>query len=125
MVKTKRAYEPARKNDGYRILVDRLWPRGIAKSELPIDEWAKELAPSAELRKSFGHDPAKWKEFRARYRLELRAPSARAKLDELAQRARSSTVTLLYSARDEEHNNAIVLRELLEKSAAKPSRKAA
>lgn len=119
VLQIKRAYEPASKDDGYRVLIDRLWPRGIAKARFVLDQWAKELAPSTELRKSFGHDPSRWREFRARYRLELRRPEARATLEELARRARRSTVTLLYSARDEEHNNAVVLKEILEGSARK------
>lgn len=116
MIKIKRAYEPAGKSDGYRVLIDRLWPRGIKKASLPLDEWIKELAPSAELRKSFGHDPARWKEFQARYRLELRKAEARRKLEDLAERALTSTVTLVYSARDEKHNNAVVLKSLLERT---------
>jgi uncharacterized protein YeaO (DUF488 family) len=116
MIKIKRAYEPAVKGDGYRVLVDRLWPRGIKKSDLVLAEWTKDLAPSSELRKSFGHDPARWKEFRARYLRELRAPTARDKLEALAKRARRSTVTLVYSARDEEHNDAVVLKDVLDRA---------
>lgn len=115
MIKIKRAYEPARKEDGYRVLVDRLWPRGIKKSRLPYDEWAKELAPTPELRKSFGHDPAKWKGFRAQYQLELRTPSAKKQIEALAKRARRSTVTLIYAARDEEHNHALVLKDVVDR----------
>lgn len=120
MIKIKRAYEPADKEDGYRVLIDRLWPRGIKKSDLVLDEWAKGLAPSAELRKSFGHAPARWKAFRTRYRMELRAPAARQQIGDLAKLARRMTVTLVYSARDQEHNDAVVLKDILE-SAGKRS----
>lgn len=115
MVKIKRAYEPAKRQDGYRVLVDRLWPRGIRKDELEIDEWAKELAPSTELRKSFGHDPKKWREFQAKYLKELRAPEPQEKIRELAKRASKETVTLVYSAHDDEHNNAVVLLSVLDR----------
>lgn len=131
MIKMKRVYEPTGNRDGYRVLIDRLWPRGVKKSSLSLDEWSKELAPSTELRKSFGHDPAKWKAFRASYRLELRAPAAQEKLEDLAKRARKKTVTLLYSARDEDHNDAVVLKDILERRVKRPviqrkiSRKAA
>jgi uncharacterized protein YeaO (DUF488 family) len=121
MIKMKRAYEPAARGDGYRVLIDRLWPRGIKKSDLILDEWAKELAPSADLRKQFGHDPGRWKGFRARYRLELRAKASRDKIEALARRARKSTVTLVYSARDEEHNDAVVLKGILDRAIEKPS----
>jgi uncharacterized protein YeaO (DUF488 family) len=121
MIKTKRAYEPATKDDGYRVLIDRLWPRGVRKSDLVLDAWVKEIAPSAELRKSFGHEPSKWKRFSASYRAELRAPAARQFLEALAKRARRSTVTLVYSARDEEHNDAVVLRDILERMVDKMS----
>lgn len=121
MIKIKRAYEPDDKGDGYRVMVDRLWPRGIKKSKLILDEWAKELAPSSELRKSFGHDPARWKEFRSKYQLELRAEPARKKLEALAKRARRSTVTLIYSAHDEDHNNAVVLKGLLDRALKRPA----
>src|SRR5258708_6064942 len=120
MIKVKRAYEPADKSDGYRVLIDRLWPRGIRKANLPLDEWAKDLAPSSELRKSFGHDPAKWKEFRARYQLELRSQATREKFEALAKRARKTTVTLVYSARDEAHNDAVVLKSVLDRAVKKP-----
>jgi len=112
----KRAYEVAEDNDGYRVLIDRLWPRGIKKSDFVLDEWAKELAPSSELRKSFGHDPSKWKEFRTRYQMELRAPEAREKIGDLVKRARRSNVTLVYSARDEDHNDAVVLKDVIERA---------
>lgn len=113
MIRLKRAYEPASPDDGYRVLVDRLWPRGVSKEELRIDEWAKELAPSPELRVWFGHEPERWPEFRERYLLELAAPARQAALDALARRAREGTVTLVYAARDTERNGAVVLREAL------------
>ncbi len=109
MVQTRRAYEAAARDDGYRVLVDRLWPRGVNKEALALDVWAKELAPSGELRRWFGHDPARWKGFVARYRDELRAPAARDRLDDLARRAANRRVTLVYGARDERHNDALVV----------------
>ncbi len=114
MLKLKRAYEPANESDGYRVLVDRLYPRGVPKSKLKVDEWAKELAPSNELRRRFGHDPEKWREFKREYRKELTDPSKTELLASLARRARRSRVTLVYGAKDEEHNNAVVLKELIE-----------
>ena len=113
MLQIKRAYEPYQKKDGYRVLVDRLWPRGIKKEDLKIDEWAKELAPSTELRKFFNHDEHCWKEFQSRYRKELRAKEANDKLKELAHKSQNETVTLLFSAKDEKHNNAVVLQRCL------------
>lgn len=111
MVKIKRVYDPASPGDGKRILVDRLWPRGIKKEDASVDEWLKDIAPSAELRKWFGHDPAKWHDFRRRYRDEL---SQKEEIVEgLRQEAQTRTVTLLYAARDEEHNNAVVIREMV------------
>ena len=107
----KRAYDPAEPRDGYRVLVDRLWPRGVSKERARLDEWARELAPSAELRTWFGHDPERFAEFERRYRAELTAHEE--KLDELRCRAREGTLTLVYAARDEEHNDAVVLAELL------------
>jgi uncharacterized protein YeaO (DUF488 family) len=110
-VEIKRAYEPAEAADGYRILIDRLWPRGVSKEEARLDEWARDLAPSPGLRRSFGHDPDRFAEFRRRYRGELEAQEE--KLRELRGRAREGTVTLVYGARDTEHNDAVVLAELL------------
>jgi uncharacterized protein YeaO (DUF488 family) len=110
-VRLKRAYEPPEPSDGYRVLIDRLWPRGVKKEEARLDEWARELAPSSELRRWFGHDPAKFDEFRRRYREELAAQEK--KLTELRRLARKETVTLVYSARDTEHNDAVVLADLL------------
>jgi uncharacterized protein YeaO (DUF488 family) len=111
MLAIKRAYEPATRADGYRILIDRLWPRGVTKEEALLDEWAKELAPSPELRRWFGHDPARFEEFRRRYRDEL--ADQQEKLRELRGRARNGRLTLVYGARDTEHNGAVVLAELL------------
>lgn len=116
MVKLKRAYEAATRTDGYRVLIDRLWPRGKKKNDLDLDEWAKELAPSNELRKKFGHDPEQWREFVKRYRNELKSPELRDKIRELAAKAKRGTVTLVYSARDEEHNNAVVFKDLIARS---------
>jgi uncharacterized protein YeaO (DUF488 family) len=110
-VHLKRAYEPPERADGYRVLVDRLWPRGVSKAEAHLDEWARDLAPSSELRRWFGHDPARFDEFRRRYREELTAHAE--KLRELRRLARRGTLTLVYSARDSEHNDAVVLAELL------------
>lgn len=115
MIKLKRAYEPASSDDGYRVLVDRLWPRGIAKANLKIDSWEKDLGPSTELRKWFGHDPERWTEFRRRYLQELDDPGKQPLLESLADRARHGTVTLIYSARDTEHNQAVVLKEALDR----------
>jgi uncharacterized protein YeaO (DUF488 family) len=110
-VRLKRAYEPPEKTDGTRILVDRLWPRGVSKEEAKLDEWIKEIAPSSELRTWFGHDPRRWDEFRKRYRTELAEHSET--LKDLRRRAREGPITLVYSARDEIHNDAIVLRNVI------------
>lgn len=117
MIKIKRVYEPYSKGDGYRALVDRLWPRGVKKTELKIDEWCKEIAPSTELRKWFNHDPERWAEFRTRYLKELKEPAAQEELQALAVVARTSDLTLLYAAHDEEHNNAKVIQSRLERMA--------
>jgi uncharacterized protein YeaO (DUF488 family) len=110
-VRLKRAYEPAERSDGYRVLIDRIWPRGVSKEQARLDEWARELAPSSELRRWFGHDPGKFEEFRRRYRDELAAQGEA--LRKLRGRARKGTVTLIYAARDTEHNDAVILAELL------------
>ena len=110
-VRLKRAYEPPAASDGYRVLIDRLWPRGVARADARLDEWAKELAPSIELRRWFGHDPARFVDFRQRYVEELFGQED--KLRELRERARETTVTLVYGARDTEHNDAVVLAEIL------------
>ena len=110
-VRLKRAYEPPAPTDGYRVLIDRLWPRGVARANARLDEWARELAPSTELRRWFGHDPARFAAFRQRYVEELSAQEE--KLRELRGRARNTTLTLVFGARDTEHNDAVVLAELL------------
>ena len=112
MIAIKRAYEPAARTDGTRILVERLWPRGVTKDELRLDDWAKAVAPSAALRTWYGHDVAKWAEFQKRYRAELKANAAA--LAPLLAAARKGPLTLVYAARDEEHNSALVLRQYLE-----------
>lgn len=117
-VRIKRVYDPPEESDGARLLVDRLWPRGVAREGARIDAWEKEAAPSDALRRFFGHDPTRWEEFRRRYLAELKESPAREALARLADRARSSRVTLLYAARDASHNNAVVLRGALEDSAA-------
>jgi uncharacterized protein YeaO (DUF488 family) len=110
-VKLKRAYEVPAASDGKRILVDRLWPRGVTKERAAIDEWVKDVAPSTELRKWFAHDPARWDEFRRRYAKELHAKPEL--LEELRAAARKGPITLVYSARDEEHNDAVELRHVI------------
>lgn len=117
VIQIKRAYDPPAKSDGHRVLVDRVWPRGRKKEELRSEAWLKELAPSSELRRWFGHDPARWTEFQKRYRRELRRKRQRELLHELAERAAKSRVTLVYGARDDQHNNAVVLREVIEEMA--------
>lgn len=112
-MKIKRVYEEPSKSDGKRILVDRLWPRGLTKEKAAVDMWLKEIAPSTDLRKWFGHDPAKWNEFQKRYIKELDAnPEPVNTIKELAKKG---TVTLIYGARDEEYNDAVVLRGYLAK----------
>lgn len=107
----KRIYEPPSKEDGVRILVDRLWPRGVSKDEAHVDAWLKDIAPSADLRRWFGHDTDKWSEFRRRYKAEL--DDNPAAVDELKRQIGQSPVTLLYGAKDTEHNNAVVLRDFV------------
>lgn len=109
---TKRIYEPPENEDGTRILVDRLWARGISKTKAKVDLWLKDIAPTASLRKWFGHDPEKWDEFRKRYRSELGASQSQVKT--LKDLASKGSVTLLYAAKDTTHNNAVVLKEYLE-----------
>lgn len=115
MIRIKRAYEAPARDDGTRVLVDRVWPRGVKKEAIRIRQWMKELGPSDELRKFFNHDPVRWDEFRKRYRQELRSSNMRLMLRELAQLAAKKTVTLVYGAKDETHNQAVVLREVLER----------
>lgn len=116
-LRLKRAYEPASPDDGMRILIDRLWPRGLSKEEVALDEWLKDIAPSTELRQWFGHDPARWPEFQRRYRAELHAHAA--VLDRLRELAHKQVVTLVYSAHDAEHNDAVVLQDVLRHDGAK------
>ncbi len=113
MIQLKRAYDPAARTDGARFLVERLWPRGIKKTELKLDDWLKDVAPSTELRKWFSHDPEKWTEFRKRYFAELQAHKE--SLDPLLEAARQGPVTLIYSSHDTLHNNAVALRTYLER----------
>jgi uncharacterized protein YeaO (DUF488 family) len=110
-LKLKRVYDEPSKEDGTRILVDRLWPRGLTKEEARVDLWFKDIAPSTELRKWFAHDPAKWPEFKARYKAELKHNGAQ--LAQLKQAVARGYVTLLYGAKDAEHNEAVVLQDLL------------
>ena len=110
-VRLKRVYESPAPDDGGRVLVDRLWPRGLRKADAAIDAWLKDVAPSHELRRWFGHDPERWAEFRRRYKAELARNAAA--LDELRAMARRGRLTLIYAARDEAHNQAVVLKEIL------------
>jgi uncharacterized protein YeaO (DUF488 family) len=111
-VRIKRIYDDPTRSDGYRVLVDRLWPRGIKKADADLDDWLRELAPSTELRKWFGHEPKRWPEFRKRYRVELRQYEAQ--LVALRQRAEHRRVTLVYSARDPRFNQAVILKEVIQ-----------
>ena len=111
MLKIKRVYEGESPDDGKRVLIDRLWPRGIKKEDIRIDEWLKEIAPSNELRQWFAHDPSKWKEFKKRYDREL--TEKKPLVEALRRQAKQGTITLLFSAKDAEHNNAVALRELI------------
>ena len=117
MIKLKRAYDRPSKDDGARYLVERLWPRGIKKTELPLDGWLKDVAPSPELRKWFGHDPEKWTQFQRRYFTELRAHEE--SLRPLRKAARQGPVTLVFSSHDTEHNAAVALRDYLQNHAAR------
>jgi uncharacterized protein YeaO (DUF488 family) len=110
-IKIKRAYEKPTAEDGLRILIDRLWPRGLTKNKAAIDHWFNEIAPSTKLRKWFSHDPVRWAEFRRRYSRELKAHAVQ--VDELRKLARNGPITLVYAAHDESHNDAVVLRDIL------------
>lgn len=110
-IRLKRAHVPAEPQDGWRVLIDRLWPRGVSRQRAALDAWEKELAPSTELRRWFGHEPGRFAEFRRRYMAEL--AEQRPLLTALRRRAREGTLTLVYSARDSEHNDAVVLAEVL------------
>ena len=113
MIKLRRAYEAKACGDGFRILVDRLWPRGLTKDKAGIDEWPKEVSPSTALRQWFSHDPARWREFKKRYFQELEAREEA--VSRLAEKARQGTVTFVYGAKDSLHNNAAALKEYIEK----------
>src|SRR5687767_4074842 len=117
MIKLKRVYEEPSPGDGYRVLVERLWPRGLTRERAAVDLWLKDVAPSPELRKWFGHDPARWEQFRERYRQELQEKQDAVEL--LRQKANEGTVTLVYAARDDEHNGARVLATFLGHCGAK------
>jgi len=112
MIQLKRVYEKPWRKDGLRVLVDRLWPRGLTKERAAVKLWLKDVAPSTELREWFGHDPARWKQFQARYRREL--GQKKDALEELKQMARKHVVTLVYGSRDKEHNEALVLKRIVE-----------
>jgi uncharacterized protein YeaO (DUF488 family) len=112
MLRVKRVYADAEKGDGLRVLVDRIWPRGLSKKEAGVDRWLKEIAPTNALRRWFGHDPEKWDEFRRRYAEELEDKAE--DVQWLVNESRKKTVTLLYGAKDERHNNAVALKEYLE-----------
>jgi len=115
-IRMKRAYEKPASDDGLRVLVERLWPRGLSKERAAVDLWMKDVAPSPELRRWFNHDPAKWNEFQRRYRAELR--QNRDAVDGLREKCGDGTVTLVYAARDEQHNGALVLKDFLEHHAS-------
>ena len=121
MVRLKRAYEPFDPDDGHRVLVERLWPRGLRKEQAHFDEWLKDIAPSDALRKWFHHDPARWAEFEQRYARELDSEAARATLADLVRRAASETITLVFSAHDAQHNNAVVLKRMIERRLRRPT----
>ena len=112
-IRLKRVYDKPTKADGRRVLVDRIWPRGLKKNEARIDQWLKEIAPSTALRKWFAHDPGKWREFKKRYSAEL--DDQREQVEQLARAAKKRTVTLLFGAKDTEHNNAVALKEYIER----------
>jgi uncharacterized protein YeaO (DUF488 family) len=114
-VRLQRAYDEPNADDGYRVLVDRVWPRGRTREHLRLDEWARDLGPSTRLRKWFGHDPSRWTEFQVRYRAELADAGRSRALDELAERARRTRLTLVYGAHDAEHNQARVIADELER----------
>lgn len=112
MIRLKRAYEKPSREDGFRVLVERLWPRGLTKAEVALDLWLQEIAPSTGLRQWFGHDPPKWPEFCRRYRAELAGKTAQVEL--LREKIKQGTVTLIYGSKDEEHNAAVALKQFLE-----------
>jgi len=114
MIAIKRIYVPAEPTDGFRVLVDRLWPRGVARADTHLNDWMKSISPSNELRKWFDHQDDRWDEFVKRYQVELQMPSRTKCLEELRRMSQAGTVTLLYSARNEHQNNAVVIRDLLQ-----------
>ena len=118
MIATKRVYEPHARSDGYRVLVNRLWPRGLSKAKAHVDCWAREIAPSTELRQWYEHDPEKWPEFQKRYRAELATREAKAVLADLVRRARTGRVTLLYSSHAADISNAAALERMLKRRIA-------
>jgi uncharacterized protein YeaO (DUF488 family) len=120
MIQLKRVYEEPSDKDGMRVLVERLWPRGLTKERAAVDLWLKDVAPSPELRKWFGHDPARWEQFQERYQKELRKQEDAVQL--LKQKGKEGTVTLVYAARDEEHNGALALKRFLEGHTSATSR---
>lgn len=113
MLRVKRIYDQPEHGDGKRVLVDRLWPRGLSKKDAKLDDWAKELAPSDELREWYGHDRSKWGKFRQRYRAELSSHEKSLKMLDLADKSERETMTLLFAAKDEEMNNAVALRQFI------------
>lgn len=113
-IKIKRVYDPPAAEDGQRVLIDRLWPRGVKREEARLDDWLRDVAPSDALRRWFGHDPARWDEFQARYRRELEDEAHQKALAQLRERARQGPLTLLFATKDTEHNSALVIREALE-----------
>jgi uncharacterized protein YeaO (DUF488 family) len=121
-IQTKRAYEPYSRSDGYRVLVDRLWPRGLTKSKAHINKWMQDIAPSTEARKTYGHDPRKWSQFRAQYRAELRRAQGKEAIKKLREMAKGhSTITLVFAAKDVKHSNATVLASVLRRGKKKSS----
>jgi uncharacterized protein YeaO (DUF488 family) len=121
-IRLKRAYDAPASSDGYRVLIDRLWPRGVSRERAKLDEWERNLPPSTKLRQWFGHEPGRFEEFRRRYIEELR--SQRPRLTELRRWARNGTLTLVYSARDTEHNDAVVLADVLRRGLPKAGKRA-
>lgn len=119
MIRIRRVYDEPGEEDGERILVDRLWPRGVTRQEARVVSWLKDIGPSTELRTWFGHDPLRWAEFRKRYERELREPEKKAILRDLAGKSRRGVVTLVFGAKDELHNNAMVLKQLIDAIARK------
>ena len=120
-IQIRRAYDTPRRGDGYRVLVDRVWPRGVSKADLDLDAWRKEIAPSTRLRQWFGHDPERWREFQERYFAELEGQQD--SVAQLVKRARQGRVTLVYGAKDPDHNQAVALRAYLKRRTARRQRR--